>query len=232
MGQRLVRGSVRKPDSAWGGVRIVFTLLSNSFSSSAQYPVSAAIVEADEHGDFSVSLWANEEGEIPSRYSCRIDETETFEFTVPVGVGELQLSLLREAGIVTPGSSQWRSILAEVDRKIAELGVFGGLPWISLSVSGTLEPNKAYSIGGNTMTLLALPEVQQQGDRITVFNNAPSNFRITQGNGQSIKVGNQSTTSGVTGKIESRSIGDWIELTYLSAIGWICTGINGNLEIV
>ena len=133
MGQRTIRGIIRKPDATWNNARIVFTLFNASFTPSTQYPSTSVVAYANAQGEFTVSLWANEEGAIASVYSCKIEDDDPFEFTIPVGSGDLELSLLRESSAIAPGTPEWTSIINYVDDRIAEVEAAVGINRFEIS---------------------------------------------------------------------------------------------------
>lgn len=110
-----------------------------------------------------------------------------------------------------------------------------GLPdftYEQVSAGGQMLSNHGYIVGAVTLTLLNLPVVASVGDRIIVVRDGPANWRITQGVGQQMRVGNMLTTPGITGCIESTDLGDEIEATCLSPNYWSVNIFNGNIEVI
>jgi hypothetical protein len=149
-------------------------------------------------------------------------------------MGDTLCSTVWDDGVLTPGLAP-ETLEEYVERIAGNGGGEGSQNWIEISQSGSTQVNRKYMVAGNTLTLLSLPAAANMGDRILFYNAIPSGFRIVQSIGEQIQVGNISTTLGVSGKVESLKIGDWIELTWLTFQAntlWFCTGIHGNLEVV
>lgn len=104
--------------------------------------------------------------------------------------------------------------------------------WTIVTVNSNLSVNQGYmSSSGGTITLL-LPAVSNLGDSIRITN-LGGNFQITQGVGQSINFGDDTTTVGGGGSITSINVGDSIELVcYMANVGFQVLSSMGNLTIV
>jgi hypothetical protein len=88
-----------------------------------------------------------------------------------------------------------------------------------------------YIVNSPSLVLLQLPAIASIGSLISVVDQGSGGWRITQGENQSIQVGNQLTTVGVTGRVSSTSLGDAIDLLCVANGRWTAIGLNGNLEI-
>lgn len=127
---RTVKGRAYRPNNtAWPKDAFVqIRLLKGSYTIETQFPrCGVSVPIGDLTGDYSVSLWASETGEIPTRYELVEPNGDRFEFVVPAGSGDLQISALRQASQpVTP--AQQNAIFAYVDQAIAGIGSGGGYP--------------------------------------------------------------------------------------------------------
>jgi hypothetical protein len=125
MTYRYVTGTIKNTNSVpWVGV-VYFTLVNRSYTTSAQYPSSTQAVTLDETGSFRELLWCNEEGEKASYYIVRLPDSSTFNFTLPVGTSDIDLSLL-EIGGINPQEPQYVTLLTFLEAYInAQIGQSG-----------------------------------------------------------------------------------------------------------
>ncbi len=109
-----------------------------------------------------------------------------------------------------------------------------GITWNTISSSQTLLTNNGYfcvSPGGALS--LSLPATSNLGDTIEVSLDGSTSFTITQGAGQSIRLGNLSTTAGVTGSISSTQQGDSLRMVcQIANLKWNVLSSMGNLTII
>jgi len=106
------------------------------------------------------------------------------------------------------------------------------LTWQSISASATLASNNGYIISSGTPSL-ALPATAALGSVIVVLLNTGTSWTITQATGQSIRLGNLTTTSGVSGSISSTNTGDSVIMMCTTAnTTWSAYASIGNLVIV
>lgn len=115
------------------------------------------------------------------------------------------------------------------------LQVAGGLfTWSSITASQALLVNRGYfcvSPGGALS--LSIPATSSEGNIIEIALDGATSFTITQGAGQSIKLGNLTTTAGVGGSLASTQQGDWVRLVCRVAnLTWVVLGVEGNLTVV
>lgn len=75
-----------------------------------------------------------------------------------------------------------------------------------------LAKNKGYILNNNALTTATLPVAIQAGHRIAIAGAGTGKFLIAQNAGQSIKLGNISSTGGVMGSLASALQYDAIEL--------------------
>lgn len=101
--------------------------------------------------------------------------------------------------------------------------------WNKISASQTLVVNNGYfCTGGGTLALL-LPATSAVGDQINVSLAGSTGWSITQAAGQQVKIGNQQTTAGVGGSLNSTQQGDSISMVCLTAnLTWVVINSMGN----
>ncbi len=105
--------------------------------------------------------------------------------------------------------------------------------WNSISASQTLVINNGYFCAGGGALSLALPATSTLGDEIIITLDGSTSFTITQGAGQSIRLGNLATTAGVGGSVTSTQQGDTIWLVCQTAnLKWNAIDSMGNPIIV
>ena len=130
------------------------------------------------------------------------------------------LNVLGAAGTTTTGSGNTITI------KVSG----SGLTWNTISASQALVVDNGYfcvSPGGALS--LSLPAVSALGDEIEVSLQGATSWQITQGAGQSIKIGNISTTAGVGGSLTSTQQGDSISIVCMTAnLTWVVLSSMGN----
>jgi hypothetical protein len=84
-----------------------------------------------------------------------------------------------------------------------------GLPtWNKIATSQPLVANMGYICTGGGVLSLSLPATSNVGDIIEVTLDGSAGWIITQGAGQSIRIGNDATTAGVGGSLTSTQQGD------------------------
>ena len=105
--------------------------------------------------------------------------------------------------------------------------------WQSISASQAMVSNNGYLVAGGAVSL-SLPASSNVGDVIYVSLAGGTSWSISQGAGQSITVGNLSSTVGVGGSLSSTSSGDGIMLVCSQpSLAWIApVGPIGNLSLV
>jgi hypothetical protein len=104
---RNITGTIRKTDGAvWAGATVEFELERSSYDDSAQYPMHVVRAVSDENGEIALTLWINEEALRPSRYICTMPDGCQFRFTLPEGVGDADLAVLRESAIEEDSPTQ------------------------------------------------------------------------------------------------------------------------------
>lgn len=105
-------------------------------------------------------------------------------------------------------------------------GAAGGnqLTWNVQPASGAAVKNNGYYTTGAGLVVMTLPAVAAVGDTFRFSSGSNGNFQIAQNAGQLIRHGNQLTTVGVVGFLQSQTIGDSIEL--------VCMQTNSLFQVV
>lgn len=101
------------------------------------------------------------------------------------------------------------------------------------SSSQIMDVNNGYiasNVGPVTMTL---PSVSTVGDLVWVIGKGSGGWQIAQNSGQTIYFGNNRTTTGVGGHLDSSNQYDTIQLLCITAnTDWTCTGVvQGNIDV-
>jgi hypothetical protein len=134
------------------------------------------------------------------------------------------LNVLGGSGITTSGSGNTVTITAT--------GL--GVTWNRIIASQTLAVENGYfcvSPGG--ALALALPAVSSVGNEITISLDGATSWSITQSAGQSIKIGNTVTTTGVAGSLTSTQQGDTVTMICSVAnLRWNVLDVIGNPTVV
>lgn len=130
------------------------------------------------------------------------------------------LNVLGAAGTVTSGAGNTITITVSGS----------GMTWNNISASQTLAVNNGYFCvsPGGALALL-LPAASTVGQEIEVSLVGATSWKITQGAGQSIKIGNTATTVGVGGSLTSTQQGDTVRLVCQTAnLTWVVMQSMGN----
>jgi hypothetical protein len=109
-----------------------------------------------------------------------------------------------------------------------------GEVWSTISASQTLAINNGYiCISPGGALSLALPAVSAVGSIIEVTLDGATSFTVTQSAGQSIVIGNDHTTAGVTGSLASTQQGDSLRMVCSVAnLRWNVLSSMGNLTVI
>lgn len=112
-------------------------------------------------------------------------------------------------------------------------GTGGGLNWSTIGASQTLAVDNGYFCTAGATLALLLPAVSSVGDMIGISLDGSTGFTVTQGAGQSIRLGNASTTAGVGGSLASTQQGDTVFLVCSVAnLKWNVIHSMGNITVV
>lgn len=130
------------------------------------------------------------------------------------------LNVLGAAGTTTTGSGNTITITVSGS----------GMTWNRISASQALSSNNGYfCISPGGALALSLPAVSSVGDEIEVSLQGSTSWSITQGAGQSIAIGNSTTTVGVGGSLTSNQQGDTVKLVCMTAnLKWVVMSSMGN----
>ena len=107
-------------------------------------------------------------------------------------------------------------------------------PFTEVTISSQImDVNNGYiasNVGPVTMTL---PSVSTVGDLVWVIGKGSGGWQIAQNSGQTIYFGNNRTTTGVGGHLDSSNQYDTIQLLCITAnTDWTCTGVvQGNIDV-
>ena len=109
-----------------------------------------------------------------------------------------------------------------------------GITWSTIAASQTLAVQNGYfCIAPGGALVLLLPAVSVIGDVIEVTLDGATSFSVTQGAGQSIKIGNTATTVGVGGSLSSTTQGDTLYMVCQTAnLKWNVLSVIGNPTVV
>ena len=107
-------------------------------------------------------------------------------------------------------------------------------PWISSSgPTQQMAINTGYIANSGSQVIFYLPQLASVGDIVRVAGKGAGLWQIQQYAGQTIRVGQSSTTVGVSGSITSLDIGDCVELLCITAnTNWVQLSGAGTYTIV
>jgi hypothetical protein len=133
------------------------------------------------------------------------------------------LNVIGGDGITTSGAGDTITISADN----------AGFVWTVVTTNQTAADNNGYFTNDAGAVSVMLPAVSSVGDTFQVVAMSAGGWVVTQGNGQQIRIGNQTTTVGVGGSISSNLQGDWITLVCnVANTNWIAKADQGNFNIV
>lgn len=108
-------------------------------------------------------------------------------------------------------------------------------PWTATTADASLVVNNGYIANKAGLLTMTLPASATVGQVIAITNiNTAVGWRIAQNASQQIFMGNQSTTSGVTGYLEATALGDTVNLictTAGSSTIWQAVYLIGNITV-
>lgn len=108
-----------------------------------------------------------------------------------------------------------------------------GFVWTGISANQSLVANNGYYVTSGAL-VLPLPATAAAGTVIELLLAGGTSWQITQGAGQSIHIGNSSTTVGVGGSIASTAAGDSVRIlcTVANTTWYQVGGTEGNPTII
>lgn len=105
--------------------------------------------------------------------------------------------------------------------------------WNAIGSSQNLVVNNGYNASFGGALVLTLPASSSLGDVIKVTLTGSTSFQIAQNVGQTIRIGNQTTTTGTGGSLTSTALGDSLELVCMAAnTDWSVLSSMGNITVV
>lgn len=108
-----------------------------------------------------------------------------------------------------------------------------GMTWNTIGASQTLAVDNGYFCTSGGALALLLPAASNIGDTINISLDGSTSFQVTQRAGQSIKMGNATTTTGAGGSLTSTQQGDSIEIVCSVAnLRWNVLSSMGNITVV
>lgn len=110
----------------------------------------------------------------------------------------------------------------------------GVISWVDVTgTSQTMAINTGYIADNAGLVTLTLPTTAAQGTVLRVAGNGAGGWLIAQGSGQSIKIGNQTTSTGAGGSLASTNRYDQLELLCVVAnTTWVTMAGWGNITVV
>lgn len=106
--------------------------------------------------------------------------------------------------------------------------------WTSVSASQAMVSNMGYFVvSPGAAVVLTLPATSVQGDVIQVALDGATSWRIAQGAGQTIVIGNSTTTAGIGGSLISTQQGDTVRIVCrIPNLRWQTVSSMGNPIVV
>lgn len=230
MGIRKVIGTLLKIDNTpWSNVPIIFAISSGTFTSEANYLPEKKVVKTNAQGIFSVNLWTNSLGTIPTQYTCTLPSKEVFSFILTPGEAPVTIQFLRAQSTQPTPTPQ--SILAYIDQQLENLDGGNSISWENVTGSASLQSGKGYVCTGLSLQSLTMPTASNPGEYIYISGQGTGLFRITQNTGQQIQFGNRSTSVGIAGRVDSLAQGDSLTLLCISTNFWTVSQSSGNFDV-
>ncbi len=108
------------------------------------------------------------------------------------------------------------------------------IPFLEVTnTTQTMAINTGYVTNNTALVTATLPTVSDFGDLVWIIGHGSGGWQIAQNAGQTIHFGNQDTTTGTGGHLDSSNQYDAIQLLCTVAnTDWTCTGISqGNIDV-
>lgn len=127
----------------------------------------------------------------------------------------------------TPTTGRIAGHLAGIDERLVEL-----MLWEVVTSDEDMELNTGYVVNDTSLVTLTLPTEAAVGDKFKIINNNTGGWRVAQNADQTIRFGTTTTTTGVSGYIESTENYDVIELICVNEDNdFVVTSSVGNLNL-
>ena len=110
---------------------------------------------------------------------------------------------------------------------------FSEMTWTTITSDTIATVRYGYHVNSASLVTLTLPLTADEGESIEVVATGAGGWKIAQNTGQSIVFGDQTTTTGTGGYLQSTSVGDAITLRRgPTSLGWEITSSIGNITFV
>ena len=164
-----------------------------------------------------------------------VGESNVIRIGNATGVGNENQNSCYIQGIYSQTVSNAKAVM--IDSVTGQLGVGNGFTVTWTVVTGatqTIAVNNGYISNRAGLITYSLPATSAVGDVFEITNiNTALGWTITQAAGQSIRLGNASTTVGVGGSLSSLALGDSIRCVCVVAnTTWVTLSVVGNVTIV
>jgi hypothetical protein len=150
------------------------------------------------------------------------------------GAGDLQQNLCYIAGIV--GVTTANSQDVTINSSTGQLGcraIQAITHWQTVGLSGALAVNNGYICTAGAALSFSLPATSSIGSMISLTLDGSTSWTITQGAGQSIRIGALETTPGVGGSLASAAQGDSVTMVCSVAdTRWVVVSEIGTISVV
>jgi len=151
----------------------------------------------------------------------------------PLTNGQLVVGSTGVAPVAASLASADGSVTITAGAGTIDLSSAPGIVWTNISANQALVINNGVNCTGGAALSLSLPATSAVGTVIEVALDGSTSWTITQGAGQQIRLGNQTTTAGAGGSLASTAQGDWVRLVCKTADTiWTCVGVIGNITIL
>jgi len=155
--------------------------------------------------------------------------------TTPLSNGQLFIGSggTPVAGTLTPGSG---ISIVNAAGSITISSSATGLTWEDATMSTLMASNTGYFADGGSVITLTLPVSPAQGDEIRVAGFGAGGWFIAQNAGQQIIYGDETTTAGTGGSLQSTDQYDCVELVFFKTVSstniFVVLSSIGNLTVV
>lgn len=104
--------------------------------------------------------------------------------------------------------------------------------WSEITGNTQASINNAYIANNASQIVITLPTTAMQGQRVQVVNKGAGGWKIAQNSGQTTHFATASTTTGITGSLQSQANFDSIEIVNITAnTDWLVFTSVGNILV-